>query len=76
MFAREGGVIRFSLASVRLEYGAVAPRGINTRKNRIMSFRDAMHAAKVNEAGDGRVREERPTADGSIAKTLVGRNQG
>jgi hypothetical protein len=30
----------------------------------------------VDKAGDGRVREGHPTADGSIAKTLVGRNQG
>jgi hypothetical protein len=41
-----------------------------------MSFRDAVHTAKADKAGDGRDREERPTADGSIAKTLVGRNLG
>jgi hypothetical protein len=43
---------------------------------RIMSFRDAVHTTKADKAGDGRVREEPPTAEGSIAKTLVGRNQG
>jgi len=67
---------RVSEMRIRVSKSRQTDKFPTPRRKRIMSFRDAERGAKVEEACDGRIRRNCPTADGSIAKTLVGRNQG